>query len=306
MTERFSPMELDLEVADRIIAAALQEDLAYGPDVTTRATVSPGHRCTARVIARQPGTIAGTELINRVLKQVATEKFEVKVQVPESGQVTLGQPVALINAATRDLLTAERTLLNLLTHMSGIATATAAWVNAVAGTRTRIRESRQTLPGLRMLQKYSVAVGGGVNHRLGLGDRVLITDSHIIAAGGVVPALHAVRRKYPEMWCEVEVGNLEQLDEILTEQPQEVLLDNFELWQTQIAVQRRNSISPETLLESAGGLSLTTAADYARCGVDYLTVGSLTHSVRALDLGLELLAEDGPEGINAGAAQPTR
>jgi nicotinate-nucleotide pyrophosphorylase (carboxylating) len=186
------------------------------------------------------------------------------------------------------LLTAERTLLNLVCHLSGIATATAAWVDAVHGTNAKIRDTRKTLPGLRALQKYAVRVGGGVNHRLGLGDAALIKDNHVAAAGSVVAALRAVRAAAPDLPCEVEVDSLEQLDEVLEEAAELVLLDNFPVWQTQIAVQRRDARAPATKLESSGGLSLETAADYAGTGVDYLAVGALTHSVRVLDIGLDI------------------
>src|SRR5207249_4335911 len=160
---------------------------------------------------------------------------------------------------------------------------TAAWVDAVEGTKAKIRDTRKTLPGLRALQKYAVRVGGGVNHRMGLGDAALIKDNHVAAAGSVVAALRAVRATAPELEWEVEVDALEQLDEVLAEDLGNgalVLLDNFPVWQTQIAVQRRDSHSPTTKLESSGGLSLESAAEYAGTGVDYLSVGALTHSVR--------------------------
>lgn len=165
--------------------------------------------------------------------------------------------------------------------------ATAAWVDAVAGTKAKIRDTRKTLPGLRLLQKYAVRVGGGVNHRMGLGDAALIKDNHVAAAGSVVAALKAVREEAPGLPCEVEVDSLEQLDEVLALGVELVLLDNFPVWQTQMAVQRRDARAPETLLESSGGLTLDTAADYAGTGVDYLAIGALTHSVRVLDLGLD-------------------
>jgi len=176
-------------------------------------------------------------------------------------------------------------------HLSGIATTTAAWVAVVEGTNAKIRDTRKTLPGLRALQKYAVRVGGGVNHRMGLGDAALIKDNHVAAAGSVVAALQAVRAAAPDLPCEVEVDSLEQLDEVFAENLGDealVLLDNFPVWQTQIAVQRRDSRSPVTKLESSGGLSLDTAAEYAGTGVDYLAVGALTHSVTVLDVGLDL------------------
>ena len=178
-------------------------------------------------------------------------------------------------------------MLNLVCHLSGIATATAHWVDAVDGTGARIRDTRKTLPGMRALQKYAVRVGGGVNHRMGLGDAALIKDNHVAAAGTVLAALAAVRAAAPDIACEVEVDSLEQLDDILGADVELVLLDNFPVWQTQIAVQRRDTRSPATKLESSGGLSLESAAAYTATGVDYLAVGALTHSVRVLDIGLD-------------------
>jgi nicotinate-nucleotide pyrophosphorylase (carboxylating) len=214
--------------------------------------------------------------------------YRVEHRLDDGAALQAGTAALTVHASTRGLLTAERTLLNLLCHLSGIATATAAWVEAVAGTSAAIRDTRKTLPGLRTLQKYAVRVGGGVNHRLGLGDAALIKDNHVAAAGSVVAALRAVRAAAPDLPCEVEVDSLEQLDEVLAEGVELVLLDNFPVWQTQIAAQRRAARSPQTRLESSGGLSLDTAADYAGTGVDFLAVGALTHSVRVLDLGLDL------------------
>ena len=287
MTPDFPTVDVDPEDVDRLIAQALDEDLTYGPDITSRATVPAEHRSSARIVSRRPGTIAGLFVVDRVLRQVATSDFRVEEVAPDGTRVGPGDVVAHIEAGTRDLLTAERTLLNLLTHLSGIASATAQWVDAVEGTGARIRDSRKTLPGLRLLQKYAVTVGGGVNHRLGLGDRALIKDNHVIAAGGVLAAFRAVREQFPDKWCEIEVDTLEQLDQLLPEKPDEILLDNFEPWMVQVAVQRRDAVSPDTLLEASGGLTLDVAADYARTGVDFLAVGSLTHSAPALDLGLD-------------------
>ena len=179
-------------------------------------------------------------------------------------------------------------MLNLVCHLSGIATATRPGSRPCSGTKAKVRDTRKTLPGLRVLQKYAVRVGGGVNHRLGLGDAALIKDNHVVAAGSVVDALRAVREAAPELPCEVEVDSLEQLDAVLPEKPELILLDNFPVWQTQMAVQRRDARAPAVLLESSGGLSLENAATYAATGVDYLAVGALTHSVRALDIGLDM------------------
>jgi len=281
--------ECELAEARATISRALDEDLRYGPDVTTSATVPDGAITTASLITREPGVIAGLDVVLLVLDEVlGAGGYRVLDRVEDGARLQPGASALTVEAQMLGLLTAERTLLNLVCHLSGIATATAAWVDAVHGTKAKIRDTRKTLPGLRALQKYAVRVGGGVNHRLGLGDAALIKDNHVAAAGSVVAALRAVRAAAPDLPCEVEVDSLEQLDEVLGEAAELVLLDNFPVWQTQIAVQRRDARSPATKLESSGGLSLDTAADYAGTGVDYLAVGALTHSVRVLDIGLDI------------------
>ena len=271
------------------IRRGLDEDLRYGPDVTTSATVPAGAVTEAALVARESGVAAGVDVALMVLDEVlGPDGDRVLDRVEDGTRLQPGQALLRLAADTRGLLTAERTMLNLVCHLSGIATATAAWVDAVQGTKARIRDTRKTLPGLRALQKYAVRVGGGVNHRMGLGDAALIKDNHVAAAGSVVAALRAVRAAAPDLLCEVEVDTLEQLDEVLGEDVQLILLDNFPVWQTQIAVQRRDSRAPEVLLESSGTLSLDTATEYAGTGVDYLAVGALTHSVRVLDIGLDM------------------
>ncbi|MCC8927706.1 MAG: carboxylating nicotinate-nucleotide diphosphorylase [Rhodococcus sp. (in: high G+C Gram-positive bacteria)] len=280
---------LDVDEVRALVATALDEDLRYGSDVTTTATVPADASCTAAVVAREPGTVAGLDIALLVLDEViGAGNYDIVDRAVDGARVAPGQSILTVTAPTRGLLTAERTMLNLLCHLSGIATTTAAWVAEVADTDTRIRDSRKTLPGLRSIQKYAVRAGGGVNHRMGLGDAALIKDNHVVAAGSVVAALKAVRAAAPDIECEVEVDSLEQLDAVLAEDVELVLLDNFALWQTQMAVQRRDKLSPMTRLESSGGLTLDVAHDYARTGVDFLAVGGLTHSVRALDLGLDM------------------
>ena len=282
----------ELTEARRVIARGLEEDLRYGPDVTTLATVPADASVTASMVTREPGVIAGVDIALLVLDEViGPDGYRLKERVDDGTRLDAGGVVLVVEAPTRGLLTAERTMLNLVCHLSGIATTTAAWVDAVEGTNAKIRDTRKTLPGLRALQKYAVRVGGGVNHRMGLGDAALIKDNHVAASGSVVAALRAVREAAPDLPCEVEVDSLEQLDDVLAEDLGKealVLLDNFPVWQTQIAVQRRDARSPETKLESSGGLSLDSAAEYAGTGVDYLAVGALTHSVRVLDIGLDL------------------
>jgi nicotinate-nucleotide pyrophosphorylase (carboxylating) len=279
----------ELNAARDTIRRGLKEDLRYGPDVTTLATVPAGAVATACMVPRESGVIAGVDVALLVLDEVlGAGGYRVLDRVEDGARLQPGESLLTVRAETRGLLTAERTALNLICHLSGIATATAAWVDAVHGTKAKVRDTRKTLPGLRVLQKYAVRVGGGVNHRLGLGDAALIKDNHVAAAGSVVEALRAVREVAPDLPCEVEVDSLEQLDAVLADKPELILLDNFPVWQTQTAVQRRDARAPAVLLESSGGLSLENAATYAATGVDYLAVGALTHSVRALDIGLDM------------------
>jgi nicotinate-nucleotide pyrophosphorylase (carboxylating) len=282
----------ELNEARATVARGLAEDLRYGPDVTSLATVPADATTKASMVSRQAGVAAGVDIALLVLDEViGAGKYGVLSRIDDGSRLAPGDALLVLEAPTRGLLTAERTMLNLVCHLSGIASTTAAWVEAVEGTSAEIRDTRKTLPGLRVLQKYAVRVGGGVNHRMGLGDAALIKDNHVAAAGSVVAALRAVREVAPDVPVEVEVDSLEQLDEVLGEdlgvRPL-ILLDNFPVWMTQMAVQRRVARAPGVKLESSGNLSLDNAAAYAGTGVDYLAVGALTHSVRVLDIGLDV------------------
>ncbi|OXM73459.1 MULTISPECIES: carboxylating nicotinate-nucleotide diphosphorylase [Amycolatopsis] len=281
-------MTLDLEDARRVVETALAEDLRYGPDATTAATVPEGATATAEITPRVDGTLAGVPVALAVFDAVLGSGYEVLDRLEDGSPLVAGKPALVVRGPVRGLLTAERTALNLLCHLSGVATATAAWVSAVDGTGCAIRDSRKTLPGLRLLEKYAVRCGGGVNHRMGLGDAVLIKDNHVVAAGSVTAALAAAREHAPELACEVEVDTLDQLDEALAAGADEVLLDNFTPQRCAEAVRRRDELSPKTRLEASGGLRLVNARPYAETGVDYLSVGALTHSSPALDLGMDL------------------
>ncbi|HWC83692.1 MAG TPA: carboxylating nicotinate-nucleotide diphosphorylase [Pseudonocardiaceae bacterium] len=304
MTTEFSP-----EVARAIAAAgldpaylrglvdvALNEDLGYGPDVTTAATVPMEAEASAELNLRKPGTVAGVPFALAVFDTVFSTTrdawygngYQVLHQAADGTRLAAGESALTLRGSTVALLVAERTALNLLTHLSGIATATAGWVDAVRGTGCAIRDSRKTLPGMRAAQKYAVRCGGGVNHRFGLGDAALIKDNHVIAAGGVAQALTAVREYAPEVRREIEVDSLDQLDVVLGMAAEEVLLDNFTPEQCAEAVRRRDAAGVKTLLEASGGLTIAVAEDYAATGVDYLSVGGLTHSASALDIGMDL------------------
>jgi nicotinate-nucleotide pyrophosphorylase (carboxylating) len=270
----------------RVVRTALDEDLRYGPDATTAATVPPDAVAVGAFTPRTAGVLAGAPVALAVLDEVLGSGYEVVSALADGSRLVPGEPALVVRAPVRGLLTAERTALNLLCHLSGVATATRAWVDAVAGTGATIRDTRKTLPGLRLLEKYAVRCGGGTNHRLGLGDAVLIKDNHVAAAGSVAAALAAARAAAPDLPCEVEVDSLEQLDDVLDLGAELVLLDNFGPAGTAEAVRRRGDRA--TLLESSGGLVLANAAEYAATGVDFISVGGLTHSVTALDLGLDL------------------
>ncbi|HET6707780.1 carboxylating nicotinate-nucleotide diphosphorylase [Amycolatopsis sp.] len=279
---------LDVDDVERVVATALREDLRYGPDATTAATVPDSAVAVAELNPRVDGVVAGLPVALAVFDMVLGDGYEVLARRQDGDRLVAGEPALVLAGPVRGLLTAERTALNLLCHLSGVATATAAWVSEVDGTGCAIRDSRKTLPGLRLLQKYAVRCGGGVNHRLGLGDAVLIKDNHVVAAGSVTAALAAARAHAPELACEVEVDTLDQLDEALAAGADEVLLDNFTPQECRRAVARRDEVSPKTRLESSGGLTLDRGKAYALSGVDYLSVGGLTHSSPALDLGMDL------------------
>ena len=273
----------------RGVAVALDEDLRLGPDVTTEATVPADAVGTARVVAREPGVIAGVPVALEVLRQVSESlgvEVAATVLAPDGTRVTPGGAILEITGPLRCLLTAERTLLNYLGQLSGVATATARWVDAIAGTGAAVRDSRKTVPGMRTLQKYAVVCGGGRNHRMALGDAALIKDNHVAAAGSVAAAFRAVRAAAPEVTVEVECDTLDQVDEAIGAGADLVLLDNFTVADTARAVRRCRAAGVRT--EASGGLTLAQAAALAATGVDFLAVGALTHSAPVLDLGLDL------------------
>ena len=271
---------------DRVVRAALEEDLRYGPDVTTAAVIPPGTKSVADVVARQPGTLAGLPVVAAVL-DVACPAATFTPQARDGDRVAAGDVVARVEGPLAEILTAERTLLNFLTHLSGIATATRAWVDAIDGTGAFVRDTRKTVPGLRALEKYAVRCGGGVNHRMGLGDAALIKDNHIAAADGVTAAFRAVLAAAPGVVVEVECDTLGQVGEALAAGAALILLDNMSLDQMRSAVAMARAY-PAAKLEASGGLRLENAREVASTGVHYLSVGALTHSSPALDLALDV------------------
>ncbi|MEU4658027.1 carboxylating nicotinate-nucleotide diphosphorylase [Streptomyces sp. NPDC023723] len=273
-----------VEIED-IANVAVQEDLAGGVDVTTVATIPEDAVATADFTAREAGVVAGLRVAEAVLSVVCTDEFEVERHVEDGDRVEPNQTLLSVTSLTRDLLTAERSALNVLCRLSGIATATRAWADALDGTKTKVRDTRKTTPGLRSLEKYAVRCGGGVNHRMSLSDAALVKDNHVVAAGGVAEAFQAVRDRFPELPIEVEVDTLHQLREVLAAGADLILLDNFTPGECEEAVAL---VDGRAALEASGRLTVDNAKTYAATGVDYLAVGALTHSSPILDIGLDL------------------
>jgi len=273
---------------DEVVAAALTEDLGSAGDVTAQATVEPDATASAAIVAREPGVIAGLDAARAVFAAV-DEDVAFTAAVADGDRVQAGAAIALVRGTTRSVLAAERTALNLLCHLSGVASATAAFAEAVAGTRCVIRDTRKTLPGLRALQKAAVTAGGGENHRMSLADGLLVKDNHVAAAGGVAEATRralafAETRGLP---VQVEVDDLGQLEEALRAGARSVLLDNFALPDAEAAVIRCRAFGAPIFVEASGGVTLDTVAAVAATGVDAVAVGALTASARSLDVGLD-------------------
>ncbi|MFF3767110.1 carboxylating nicotinate-nucleotide diphosphorylase [Streptomyces sp. NPDC001922] len=281
---------LDPVQVEDIAHLAIDEDLDQGVDVTTVATIPEDAVAVGDFTAREAGTVAGLRIAEAVLSVVCTDEFEVERHVEDGERVVAGQKLLSVRTRTRDLLTGERSALNLMCRLSGIATATREWADLLQGTGAAVRDTRKTTPGLRALEKYAVRCGGGVNHRMSLSDAALIKDNHVVAAGGVAAAFTAVRSEFPGVPIEVEVDRLDQIEPVLREGADLILLDNFSPEQTREAVAL---VAGRARLESSGRLTLATARGYAETGVDYLAVGSLTHSSPILDIGLDLREEQG-------------
>ena len=286
---------LQVKDVQRVIKEALREDLGAGPDVTTQSTVPKDQRSKAVFATRSAGCIAGIDIAVAVLEMVCGQKnVVVEKKASDADRVVPGQVLMHVTAPTRGLLTAERTALNLLGHLSGIASATRKWADAIAASGAQVRDTRKTTPGLRALEKYAVRCGGGVNHRMSLSDAALVKDNHIVAAGGVAQAFAAVRAATPKIAVEIEVDTLEQLHVALGAGADLVLLDNMPPAVLRdavlIAEAHRATTGKSVILEASGGLTLDNAADVAATGVRYISVGALTHSSSVLDVGLDMQA----------------
>jgi nicotinate-nucleotide pyrophosphorylase (carboxylating) len=285
LAERLRKAGLDPEPVAGLVRLALAEDGEV--DVTSEPIFDPEQTAAGAFTARQDGIAAGLPVAAVVFEALGLDYRE---EVADGEPVTAGQVLVTVGGPTRAVLRAERTALNLLTHLSGIATATRQWVDAVEGTRARIRDTRKTLPGLRQLQKYAVRQGGGVNHRMGLADAALIKDNHVAAAGSVTTAYEAIRAVYPALHVQVECDTLAQVAEAVEAGATAILLDNMSDAEMAEAVRLAGGRAE---LEASGGLTVDRARDAAETGVDYLAVGALTHSARSLDIGLDFLSSAG-------------
>lgn len=278
---------LDASYVEGVAHRAIVEDLAGGADVTSEATIPAEQSDSGDFVARADGVVAGLPVVAAVFDVVADARATLEYRVSDGARVAAGDVLLTVTGATRPMLTAERTALNLLCRLSGIATLTRAWVDALAGTDAVVRDTRKTTPTLRALEKYAVRCGGGENHRMALSDVALVKDNHVLAAGGVRAAFDAVRREYPGVPVEVECTTVDEVREAADAGADLILLDNMSLADMKAAaevVHGRGGVR----LEASGGLTLQSAREVAGTGVDYLAVGALTHSAPALDIGFDL------------------
>lgn len=286
LNELLVASNLDSITLKNIIRIALAEDLNGASDVTSVATIPEEQTSVAEFWSRKAGVIAGIPIVCAVLEICGITDYEIK---KNDGEFIPANSLLLIaKGNTQALLLAERSALNFFGRLSGIATLTKSWVDAVADTKAAIRDTRKTTPGLRELEKYAVRMGGGENHRFSLSDAALIKDNHVLAAGGVANAFNLVKAKFPNIPLEVEVDSLEQLREVVEAGADLVLLDNMSIEECKAAV---DIVAGRAKLEASGGLILNNAHAYAKTGVDYLAVGALTHSAPVLDIGLDLRME---------------
>ena len=292
---------LPLLMLEPVVRAALLEDLGRAGDLTTDAIVPATLQAKTALVARQPGVVAGLDAAALAFRLVEPA-ITVEIDRPDGTAVQPGDRIAVVAGPARGMLTAERVALNFLGHLSGVATATATLVEAVRGHRARICCTRKTMPGLRSLQKFAVRAGGGVNHRFGLDDAVLIKDNHVAAAGGVSAAIRAARQGVGHLVkLEVEIDRLEQLDEALAEKADAILLDNMQPEQLAEAVRR---VGGRAISEASGRITPATAPAIAASGVDLISAGWLTHSAQVLDIGLDWQPEAGGhrlDGVRAAA-----
>jgi nicotinate-nucleotide pyrophosphorylase (carboxylating) len=278
---------LDVAQIELLVRAALEEDLAGGTDVTSSATIGPDDRATGDFVARADGVVAGLAVAEAALGHTTRGTAQTSRQVQDGTRVRRGDVLLSVHGPTIAMLTAERTALNFLCHLSGVATLTRRWADALEGTGARVRDTRKTTPLLRGLEKYAVRCGGGVNHRMSLSDEALIKDNHVLAAGGVARAFNRVHGRFPDLPVQVEVTRPGQVEEALAVGAESILLDNMS---TEDMAEAVRVAAGRATLEASGGLTLDRAREVGEVGVDYLAVGALTHSAPILDIAFDLRA----------------
>jgi nicotinate-nucleotide pyrophosphorylase (carboxylating) len=284
LVEELAAAGLDPRRVFEMVVDAFEEDLPGGSDDVTSAAMPDMGQAVADVNARESGVVAGLAVAELAFRYALDQEVQISGRVPDGTRVGPGDVVMTVSGPVKGVLTAERTALNFASHLSGVATATAAWVDAIAGTHAQVLDTRKTLPGWRSLQKYAVRCGGGVNHRMSLSDRAMVKDNHVVAAGGAVAAYEAVRAANPTLRIEVEVTDLDQLREVVDAGCTEVLLDNMP---DEMMAEAVRITAGRATLEASGGLTLDRARAVAETGVDFISVGALTHSVKVFDLGLD-------------------
>jgi nicotinate-nucleotide pyrophosphorylase (carboxylating) len=280
LAQKISPQPFEA-----LVDAALREDLGSGLDATTVATIPANQIATAQFNARKSGVVAGLFAAQAVLEIAGNSAIKFDKQISEGSKVEAGQLIFEATGKVTDLLLAERTALNFLSRLSGIATTSSIWVEAVKGTNCVVRDTRKTTPGWREIEKFAVRMGGATNHRMNLSDAALIKDNHIAATGSIANAINDVRSKFPNLSIEVEIDHLDQMEEAIAGKVDLILLDNMAPDQCKLAVKQ---CAGRTKLEASGGITLENARDYAMSGVDFIAIGALTHSAAILDIGLDL------------------
>jgi len=280
LAQKISPQPFEV-----LVDAALREDLGSGLDATTVATIPANQIAVAQFNARKAGIVAGIFAAQAVLEIAGNSSITFAKQIPEGSKVKAGELIFEATGKVTDLLYAERTALNFLSRLSGVATISNIWVEAVKGTGCIIRDTRKTTPGWREIEKFAVRMGGATNHRMNLSDAALIKDNHIAATGSITKAINDVRNKFPNLSIEVEIDHLDQMEEAIAGKVDLILLDNMSPEECKVAVAQ---CANRTKLEASGGITLENARKYAESGVDFIAIGALTHSAAILDIGLDL------------------
>ena len=282
LTKKLESYGIQVEPVLQLISSALEEDAPHGEDKTSQAAIPADSITTARMCARKAGIVAGAGIAAAVFETLG---LQVEIKRMSGERVEAGDVILTVTGHTREILLSERTALNFISHLSGIATLTRKWVDEIAGTSAIIRDTRKTTPGLRQLEKFAVRMGGGMNHRMHLSDAAIVKDNHIAAAGSITSAVDRIRSEYPSLSIEVEVEDLAQLQEALSIKADVIMLDNMSLEMTREAVLLVKGSGSK--LESSGGITFDRVREYAETGVHYLAIGAITHSAPILDIGLD-------------------